>query len=143
MELISLAAIILGVFGGFKLMGAGMIFLQERFHADKNTLPYISFIVIFIIIVVGVRLLGKVVKNSLDKTFLGSVDQSMGAALGAFKILFMLSIAIWIMDSLKLSLKAEWTDGSWLYPFTAHLAPRTADWIGGFIPVFKEIFPQF
>ena len=143
MELISLVAIVLGVFGGFKLMGAGMIFLQERFNADKSTLPYISFIVIFIIIVVLVQLLGRMVKNSLDKSFLGSVDQSMGAALGAFKTLFMLSIAIWIMDSLKFSLKPEWTDGSWLYPFTAHLAPRTADWIGGFIPVFKEIFPQF
>ncbi len=143
MELISLAAIILGVFGGFKLMGEGMIFLQERFHADKTTLPYISFIIIFVIIVIGVQLLGKMVKNSIDKSFLGSVDQSMGAALGAFKMLFMLSIAIWIMDSLKLSLKNEWTEDSWLYPFTAHLAPRTADWIGGFIPVFKEVFPQF
>ena len=143
MELISLVAIVLGVLGGFKLMGAGMIFLQERFHADKSTLPYISFIVIFVIIVVLVKLLGRMVKNSLDKSFLGSVDQSMGAALGAFKVLFMLSIAIWIMDSLKLSLKNEWTNGSWLYPFTAHLAPRTADWIGGFIPVFKEIFPKF
>ena len=84
MELISLAAIMLGVFGGFKLMSAGMIFLQERFHADKSTLPYISFIVIFIIIVILVQLLGRMIKNSLDKTFLGSVDQSMGAALGAF-----------------------------------------------------------
>ena len=143
MELISLTAIVLGVFGGFRLMGAGMLFLQDRFHADKSTLPYISFIVIFIIIVILVHWLGKMVKNSIDKSFLGSVDQSMGAALGAFRTLFMLSIAIWIMDSLKFSPGAEWTDDSWLYPFTAHLAPRAADWIGGFIPVFKEIFPQF
>jgi uncharacterized membrane protein required for colicin V production len=83
------------------------------------------------------------VKHSIDKSFLGTVDQSMGAALGAFKILFLLSIVIWIMDSLKITPKAEWTEGSWLYPFTAKLAPLTADWLGGFIPVFKEIFRQF
>ncbi|MBY0432940.1 MAG: CvpA family protein [Cyclobacteriaceae bacterium] len=35
MELLSLVAIVLGVLGGFKLMGQGMLFLQERFHADK------------------------------------------------------------------------------------------------------------
>ncbi len=143
MELISLAAIILGVLAGFKLMGEGMLFLQEKFNADKNTLPYLSFVLIFIIVVILVRLLGKMVKHSIDKSFLGTVDQSMGAALGAFKTLFLLSIVIWIADSLKISPKAEWTEGSWLYPFTARLAPLTADWIGGFIPVFKEIFRQF
>ena len=143
MELISLVAIILGVLGGFKLMGLGMIFLEDKFNADKSTLPYISFAVIFIIIVVLVGLLGKMVKHSIDKSFLGTIDQAMGALLGGFRTLFMLSIAIWIMDSFKYSPKTAWTDGSWLYPFTALLAPRTADWIGGFLPVFKEIFRQF
>ena len=143
MELISLVAIFLGVLAGFKLMGEGMIFLQEKFNADKSTLPYISFVVIFIIVVILVRLLGKWVKNSIDKSFLGTIDQSMGGALGVFKTLFMLSIIIWIMDSLKLSPRTEWTEGSWLYPFTAQLAPKTAAWIGGFLPVFKDIFRQF
>ena len=107
-------------------------------NISKNT-----FIIIFIIIVILVRLLGKLVKNSIDKSFLGTLDQSMGGLLGVFKTLFMLSIVIWIMDSLRVAPKAEWTEDSWLYPFTAHLAPRTADWIGGFIPVFREIFRQF
>ena len=120
-----------------------MLFLQDRFNADKSTLPYISFIAIFIIIVVLVRLLGRMVKHTIDKSFLGTVDQAMGAVLGAFKTLFMLSIALWIMDSLKITPRASWTDESWLYPFTAHVAPRTAEWIGGFVPVFKEIFTQF
>ena len=43
MELFSLLAIVLGVFGGFKLMGEGMILLQDQFNADKTVLPYISF----------------------------------------------------------------------------------------------------
>lgn len=143
MELISLTAILLGVLCGFKLMGEGMILLEEKFNADKSTLPYLSFAVIFIIIVVLVRLIGKLVKNSIDKSFLGTVDQAMGGALGAFKTLFLISIVLWIADSLRLTPKVAWTEGSWLYPFTATLAPRTAEWIGGFLPVFKEIFRQF
>jgi hypothetical protein len=58
-------------------------------------------------------------------------------------MVFMLSIVLWIVDSLRISIRAEWTEGSWLYPFTANLAPKTVDWIGGFLPVFKEIFSQF
>ena len=90
MELISFIAILLGVLGGFKLMGVGMILLHKKFNADQRTLPYISFLIIFVIIVVGVNLTGKVIKKSIDNTFLGKADQAMGAALGTFKTLFII-----------------------------------------------------
>jgi membrane protein required for colicin V production len=143
MGLVSLIAIVLGIFLGFKLMGVGMIFLQKQFNADQNTLPYISFFLIFILVVVLVTLLGKRMRNAIDKTFLGRVDETMGAFLGAFRMLFMISVVLWIADSLKYSPGSEWTEGSWLYPFTAHLAPELAGWIAQFVPFFKEIFQQF
>lgn len=143
MEIVSLGGIVLGIFLGFKLMGEGMLFLEEKFNIDRSTLPYISFIAIFIIVVLLVKLLGNMVKSSMDKTFLGAVDQAFGAGLGAFKTLFLLSVILWILDSLRLSPQNEWIDGSWLYPLTANLAPVTADWLGQFIPFFSEIFRQF
>lgn len=143
MELFSLVAIVLGIFGGFKLMGEGMILLQDHFNADKRVLPYISFGIIFLIIVIVVTWLGRIIKHSIDKSFLGRVDQLMGSILGAFRTLFLLSVVIWIVDSLEYNFKSEWTEGSWLYPFTAQLAPTLASWTGDFIPVFKEIFHQF
>lgn len=143
MEVISLFGIVLGIFLGFKMMGEGMMLLDEKFNIDKNTLPYISFIVIFLVVVLLVRLLGSLVKNSVDKSFLGSVDQALGAGLGMVRTLFMISVMLWILDSLKLTPRDEWVEGSWLYPFTAHLAPTVADWAGQFIPFFKEVFRQF
>lgn len=143
MELFSFVAIVLGVFGGFKLMGEGMILLQNHFNADRKVLPYISFVVIFLVIVIVVNLLGKMIKHSIDKSFLGKMDQLMGLILGGVKTLFLLSVVIWIIDSLEIHLKSEWTESSWLYPFTAQLAPKFAAWAGDFIPIFKEIFKQF
>ena len=143
MELISLGAIVLGVFCGFKLMGEMMLFLEDRFNADRNTLPYLSFIIIFFLVMLLVRMLGKMVKGSIDQSFLGSIDQAMGAGLGVLRTLFLLSIVLWILDSLKISFKSEWTDDSWLFPFTAKLAPVVADWLGQFLPLFSEIFRQF
>jgi membrane protein required for colicin V production len=143
MGLFSLLAIVLGIFLGFKLMREGMIFLQKQFNADQNTLPYISFFIIFILVVVLVTLLAKRIRNAIDKTFLGRVDEIMGAFLGAFKTLFMISVLLWIADSLKYAPNAEWSEGSWLYPFTAHLAPDLAGWMAQFGPFFREIFPQF
>lgn len=143
MELISLIGIVLGIFLGFKLMGEVMLLLEDKFNIDQSTLPYISFIVIFLVVILLVRLLGKLLKNSLDKSFLGTVDQVLGAGLGMFRTLFMISVILWILDSLKLSPRQEWVEGSWLYPFTARLAPAMADWAGQFLPFFREIFRQF
>jgi membrane protein required for colicin V production len=143
MELFGLLAIILGVFGGFKLMGYAMIYLQDEFNADKTTLPYIAFFVVFIIIVIVVTLIGRMLKHMADKSFLGSMDKALGACLGVLKTLFVFSIIIWIADSLKISAPRAWTDDSWLYPFTASIAPGISSWLGGFIPFFKEIFESF
>lgn len=143
MEVISLTGIVLGIFLGFKLMGEGMILLEDNFNVDRSTLPYLSFIVIFVIVVVLVRFVGSLLKDTLDKSFLGTVDQALGAGLGGFRTLFMLSVILWILDSLKLAPYDEWVEGSWLYPFTARLAPTVANWLGDFIPFFQEIFRQF
>ena len=112
MSLFSLFAIILGVLGGFKLMGAGMVLLADKFNVDQTVLPYISFGVIFIAIVIVVTLLGRMIHASIDKNFLGRVDQAAGAALGLLKIVFMCSVIIWLVNSLKVSVKEEWIDGS-------------------------------
>ncbi len=143
MGLLTLVAIILGIFGGFKLMGEGMLLLQREFNADKSILPYLSFLLIFLLIVIGVSLLGNMLKATLDKTFLGRVDQFFGALLGAFKWLFLMSVLLWIMDSLHYSPKEEWIEGSRLYPFTADVAAHLAGWMSGFLPFFEEIFRQY
>lgn len=140
MSLFSILAIVLGVLGGFKLMGWAMIYLQDEFHADKAVLPYIAFVVVFILIVLVVTLIGRMFRDSIDKTFLGSMDKAMGACLGLFKTAFMISVIIWITDSLKFTPPEEWISESWLYPFTASIAPKVSSWVGSFIPFFKEIF---
>lgn len=143
MGFITMVALVLGVFVAFKLTGEGMVLLQDEFNADKHMLPYITFFIILVLVVVGVTFLGKAIRKSIDKTFLGRVDEIFGALLGVFKTLFTLSVLLWIADSFKVAPHSEWTDGSYLYPFTAHLAPVLARWVAGFIPFLSEIFPSF
>ncbi len=120
-----------------------MVFLQYEFNADIHALPYITFFVIFIVVVVLVTLLGKSMRASIDKTFLGRVDEICGSLLGAFKVLFMLSVMLWIVDSFKLTVPKHLTEDSYLYPFTVHLAPWLARGLATFLPFLREIFPSF
>jgi membrane protein required for colicin V production len=143
LELFFLVALVLGVFIGFKLMRAGVGYLSDQFNADTRILPYLSFLIIFILVVIVVYLVGKQVKDLVDKTFLGRADALVGAALGIVKYMFCISILFWLCESFHYQFPPNWTKGSWLYPVTVDFAPRMASLFGGFLPFFKEMFRQF
>lgn len=143
MELFFLLALVLGVFVGFKLMGAGADYLHKEFNADNKFLPYLSFAIVFILIVFFVTWIGRRIKSSVDKTFLGKVDAIAGALLGMLKYTFCISVLIWLMSSFHFSLPANWVAGSWLYPRVEVFAMEFSGFIGSFLPFFQEIFKQF
>lgn len=140
MELFSLAALVLGILGAFKLMGYAIVWLGDQFNIDETILPYVAFAVVFIAILIGVRLLGKIIKISIDQTFLGRLDQVAGAALGTIKAVFLLSVSIWILDALDFDLPETWTSDSWLLPKIESFAPAVTMWLSNYIPFFKDIF---
>lgn len=140
MELFSFAALLLGILGGFKLMGEAMVLLSDEFDINKTILPYVAFAVVFIAILIAVKLLGKVIKLSIDRTFLGTVDQAAGAGLGILKAAFLLSVCLWILSALEIELPEKWTANSWLLPRIESFAPLVTVWIGEYIPFFQDIF---
>ena len=50
-ELFSLAALVLGVLGAFKLMGYAIVLLADHFDINKTVLPYVAVAYIFVDIV--------------------------------------------------------------------------------------------
>ncbi len=143
MELFFLCSLVLGVFVGFKLMAVGVDYLHKEFNADNTFLPYLSFLIIFILVVVLVVWVGRRIKNSVDKTFLGKIDAIAGAALSMLKYAFCISVLIWLMSSFHYSLPASWVAGSWLYPKIEVFAMEFSGFFGSFLPFFQEIFKQF
>lgn len=139
LALFSFAAIVLGVIGGFKLMGTAIVLLADRFDINETVLPYVAFAVVFVAILIGVNLLGKLLKTSIDKTLLGHVDQAAGAGLGLLKAVFLISVSLWILDALDFELPSGWTSDSWLLPRVESFAPRAAVWLGDYIPFLKDV----
>jgi membrane protein required for colicin V production len=140
MELFSLLALLLGVLGSFKLLGWAIVLLDSQFDVDEKYLPYIAFAVVFLVIVIAVRLLGNLIKLSIDRSFLGRVDQIAGCFLGVVRSAFILSVLLWLADSFKIDLADKWTNDSWLLPKVAAFAPLLTGWLGEFFPFFKDVF---
>lgn len=137
-SIFSFVAIILGVLGGFKLMGLAMVFLGQNYKVDESVLPYLSFALVFVIIVVCVGLLGRILKSAIQKTLLGAADQVAGALFGVARVAFMLSVIIWIADSLKLKLPKDAVADSWLLPALANFGVRVTEWIGAVLPFLGD-----
>lgn len=140
MTVLSLAAVILGILGGFLLLGQAMLLLDANFRINENILPYVAFAVVFVIIVILVSLMGNILRASLHMTFLGSIDRAMGGLLGMVKSAFLLSVTFWILDSLGIDVITDWFSTSGLYPAISGFAPLVADWLGELIPAFKKVF---
>lgn len=139
LELFSLFAILLGVLLGFKLMGYAMLALEQRFNIDQKALPYISFAFIFFLVVFLVNIIAKLMNQSLQKPLLGVLDGLAGAVIGFARTAFMLSVLLWIFDSLKFHFPRGWADDSWLLPMIASVAPTTAHTLGSVIPFFENV----
>lgn len=140
LELFSLLAVILGVLCGFKLMGSAMVLLADKIDVNEKVLPYIAFIIVFLMVVGVVNLLGKLISASVNRSFLGAVDNAAGGLLGLLRTTFMFSVVLWIVDALRLSFLPNWTEGSWLYPIVANFAPTITVWVSELLPVFKDVF---
>lgn len=140
MTVLSLVAIILGILGGFLLLGQAMLMLDSNFKINENILPYVAFAIVFVIIVILVSLMGNILRASIHMTFFGSIDRAMGGLLGILKSAFLLSVAFWILDSLGIDVITGWFSSSALYPAISGFAPLVADWLGELIPAFKRIF---
>ena len=140
MEVVAILALILGIIGGFKLLHLGMEFLDEYFTISGLIVPYLAFILIFILIVIGVNILGKWLKKILDMTLFGSFDKVAGGIVGVLKWAFGLSVLIWITTSFSVSLSESWSENSVIYPFVESFAPNTVSMLGNVFPFLEGLY---
>lgn len=136
----SLLAVIIGVLLGFKLMGYAIAFLIGRFEINDQILPFVAFGLVFLLVVLCVNLLGRILKASVGATFFGVFDQIAGSIFGAIKTIFMLSVMLWIAESLRLKIPQAWRDDSSLLPLVSDAAPTASKWISSVIPYFSNTF---
>jgi membrane protein required for colicin V production len=142
LEIVSLIALILAIVGAFKLLDYGMEVLQPYFQNWEQALPIISFIFLFIAILLIVNLIGKIVKKILDMTLLGWLDNFAGAVIGLLKWAFGVSLVLWMGESIEISVSEEMAEGTYIYPIVASIAPFVVDLISGYIPFIQDVFDQ-
>lgn len=138
LELFGILAFVLAIIGGFKLMELGMSYLSDYLEGVDHLLPFISFLVIFIAIILLVNMLGKLVKKMVDMTLLGGVDKFAGAIIGIVKWAIGLSIILWLTLNFGVELPGQ-DEELILYPFLSDLGPNIISALDVVLPFAEEM----
>ena len=99
-QMASLLALILGVYGAIVFSNLTQGILTSNFQIDNKYIPIISFATTLIAIVIAVHFLGKVLEKSINMIALGLFNKLLGAVFGVLKVALLLSALIFVFEGL-------------------------------------------
>ncbi|MDT0294507.1 CvpA family protein [Mesonia ostreae] len=98
-ELASLVALIIGIYGAIHFSHFAFNFLHQQFEWEEQYIQLIAFAVTFILIVLFVLLIGKLLTKLVGVIALGIVNRILGGAFGALKTAFIISAILMFFGS--------------------------------------------
>lgn len=102
-ELCTLMALLLGVYGAAHLGDMGSEWMENNFNTDPGISRILSFAVLFLIIVVLVMLFGKVLTGIIKLVALGLVNKLFGMAFGGFKFFLIVSGLLFLINGFPIT----------------------------------------
>jgi len=125
-EVASVVALILGIWGAIRFSGFVGQRLTEYFDLTTKWLGLLSFVITFILIVLAIHLLAKILDKLLKAVALGIPVKILGALFGVIKTALILSIMFVILNTINSNrnlLPSEKMGESILYSTVSDLAP--------------------
>jgi len=125
-EAATLVALILGIYGAFKFSWFTTEILVNQLGFTGQYLPWISFAITFIIIVVIIHLIARAMTSLLKAVALGFINSFLGILFGVLKMAFILSIILVVFEPIdrdKKFLSEESKSKSVLYGPIYNFAP--------------------
>lgn len=100
-EVASLLALVLGVYGAIHFSNFAGDFLQSRIEWSEQTINITAFAITFVIIVLAISLAGKALTKLADFAALGMLNKLLGGVFGILKIGMILSVLLIILDRMN------------------------------------------
>ncbi len=125
-EIASLVALVLGVYGAIHFSGFAAEFLESKVDWNEKTINIVAFAITFVIIVLVISLAGKALTKLADFAALGILNKLLGGVFGALKIGLILSVLLVVFNKMNNTLpfmEKEDLEESMLYEPVKSIAP--------------------
>ena len=137
--LFSFLAFIVGLAAALKLSTAMAQYIGANVEVSQRWLPFIAFIIVFIIVVLLVRLGAKLLQGAIQMAMLGWLNRIGGVLLYILIYYFIYSVLLFYATQLHL-IKADTIKASATYSFIAPFGPKVMEILGSVFPLFKHMF---
>lgn len=97
-ELASITALIVGIYGAIHFSDYAAAFLENRVAWEEKYINITAFAITFLILVLAIALAGKALTKLADFAALGILNKLLGAVFGALKVGFILSVILIIFS---------------------------------------------
>jgi len=135
----SVLAILLGIVCALKLSQTFSAWLLAKGIITSGWAQLISYIVLFIGVVLIVRLIAKAIQKGVEGLMLGTINKVIGGLLYAFLGAVLWSSLMWIANQMHI-ISPETIAASKTYSWLSALAPWFFEHIGKLLPFAKNVF---
>lgn len=137
----SLIAFIIGIAAALKFSAIVADYLKNNVSASTKWLPLISFILVFIAVVLLINIGARLIRKIMRIAMLGWLDRLGGMVL--YVLIYSIIFSVFLFFAEKLFLIRHSTiESSKIYPYISPWGPKVIDNLGKIIPIFKDMFIQ-
>ena len=137
----SLLAFIIGLAAAIKLSAVVAAYLSKNVASATKWLPVISFLLVFIVVILLVGLGARLIKKTIDLAMLGWLDRLGGMVLYIIIYTIIFSVILFFAEKILL-LKPMVIERSVVYKYVSPWGPKVINNLGKIIPFFKDMFSQ-
>ena len=137
--LFSIIGFIVGLAAAIKLSAFVATRLSTSINVSGKWLPALSFLLVFIVVVILINLGARLIQKTFEMALLGWVNRIAGLVL--YVLLYSILLSIFLFYAVQLHvIKPETIATSQVYPYLQPLGPKVIDAFGSIVPLFKDMF---
>ena len=139
--LFSIIGFIAGLAAALKLSAYAAEKLSGSFNTSGKWLRFVSFLLVFLVVVLLVNLGARLLQKSVEMIMLGWANRLGGILL--FIVLYSILLSVFLFYAVQLHfLSDEALAASVTYPYLKPIGPAVIDGLGTVVPIFKNLFTQ-
>jgi uncharacterized membrane protein required for colicin V production len=136
-----LLALYLALFLGFRLMQVVAGYLASQFDLQTPWLPFLGFLTIFLMVFIGVLMLGRVFDRLFKLATLGWINRLAGAAFGSLQMVLAAGLLLWLLAQVQLPAPNDKYDSK-LYGITTSFAEQSMLMAGKMLPMIGDMLGE-